>query len=81
MTNGSRTRMEAREFWAKVQELRYQPARKRPPEGESCKTCSHYKAPKCKLKNKLVYHYNVCDHHKGSTVEGGSPLSLQGEVK
>ena len=65
MTNGSRTRMEAKEFWAKVQELRSQPTvRKRPPEGESCGTCRFYKSPKCTLKNKLVYKYNVCERHK-----------------
>ena len=80
--SGNRTRMEAKLFWASIQDLNAARAtRKRPPEGESCKTCKHYKAPKCKLNNKLVYHYNVCDHHKGSTVEGGSPPSLQGEAK
>ena len=64
MSSGSRTRMEAKEFWAKVQELRSQSVRKRPPEGESCGTCRHYKAPKCTLKNKLVYHYNICERHE-----------------
>ena len=62
---GNRTRTEAKEFWAKVQELRAQPTvRKRPPEGESCGTCFYYNNPKCTLKNKLVYPYNVCEHWK-----------------
>ena len=61
---GNRTRMEAKEFWAKVQELRSQTTRKLPPEGESCATCFYYNNPKCTLKNKLVYKYNVCERHK-----------------
>ena len=81
MTSGNRTRKDAREFWAMVQELKAQLVRKRPPEGESCGTCKFYKYPKCTFKKKLVHSYNVCEHHRSCTVAGGSLLSLQGEVK
>ena len=67
--SGNRVRCEAKAFWEKIGELRTQYPRKRAPEGASCKTCQHFKVPKCTAKNKLVNHYNVCERWKGTSDE------------
>lgn len=60
----NRVRRDAKEFWSMVQEIKHAPVRKRPPEGESCKTCKFFNGIRCAAKKKLVNHYNVCERHQ-----------------